>query len=195
MIRINLLPVRQIKQRIRARQELMALAGAFLLLVAVIAGVGYSQAHRITDLQAETTRLTEEKSKYQAVIAQIEKLKRDQEVIETKLAVIKGLKSASQLPARVLDEIANLTPPDRIWLTSYDYTDTMLTLAGTALDNATIAEYMDRIGKSDFFTGAELKNSSLVLVGNQKLKSFSLTVNLLAASPPPVTAAVPGGKK
>ena len=173
----------------------MALAGAFLLLLAVMAGVAYSQAQRIIGLQAETTRLNEEKSKYQAVIAQIEKLKRDQEVIETKLAVIKGLKSASQLPARVLDEIANLTPPDRIWLTSYDYTDTMLTLAGTALDNATIAEYMDRIGKSDFFTGAELKNSSLVLVGNQKLKSFSLTVNLLAAGPPPAAAVAPGATK
>ncbi len=198
MIRINLLPVRQIKQRIRARQELMALVAALLLLLAVMAGVGYSQARHIADLQAETARLNQEKSKYQAVIAEIEKLKRDQAVIETKLAVIKGLKSASQLPARVLDEIANLTPADRIWLISFDYTNTLLTLAGTALDNATIAEYMDRIGKSDFFTGAELKNSSLTMVGNQKLKSFSLTVNLLAASPPPApvaTAAAPGATK
>ena len=195
MIRINLLPVRQIKQRIRARQEVATLAGAFLVLLLVIALIGFRQANRIADLRTETNRLNQEKSKFQAVIAQIEKIKKEQAVIETKLAAIKGLKSASQLPARVLDEIANLTPPDRIWLTSFAYTNTALTLAGTALDNATIAEYMDKIGKSDFFRGAELKNSSQTLVGNQKLKSFSLTINLLAGSPPPATAAAPGGKK
>lgn len=190
MIRINLLPVKQIKQRIRARQEIMALIVTFLVLLGVMALVGYRQTVRIADLQAETTRLTQEKQKFQTVIAEIERLKKEQAIIETKLSVIKGLKGASQLPARVLDEMANLTASDRMWLTSLDYTGPAITLAGTALDNATIAEYMEKIGKSGLFTGAELKNSSLTMVGNQKLKSFSMTISVLAAvSPPPVAAA------
>ncbi len=199
MIRINLLPVRQIKQRIRARQEIMALIAAFFVLLGVMALVGYRQTTKITELKTETARLTQEKQKYQTVIAEIEKLKKEQAVIETKLAVIKGLKGASQLPARVLDEMANLTAADRMWLTSLDYTGAAITLAGTALDNATIAEYMEKVGKSDLFTGAELKNSSLTMVGNQKLKSFSMTINVLSpvvqTPAPAATPAAPVAKK
>jgi type IV pilus assembly protein PilN len=191
MIRINLLPVRQIKQRIKARQELGALLVGLFVLLGMIALSGYRQATKVTELQDAIARLTQEKQQYQAVVAQIEKIKKDQAVIEIKLSAIKGLKFASQLPARVLDEIANITPPDRMWLTSLDYAGNVLTIAGTALDNATIAEYMNKIGQSDLFLGSELKNSSLSLVGNLKLKSFSMTINVLAppASPEPVPAA------
>lgn len=196
MIRINLLPVRQIKERIRARQEVAGLAAAFLALLAVMALIGYGQASKITGLQAESTRLTQEKAQYEAIIAQIETIKKAQAVIETKLGVIKALKVASQLPSRVLDEVATLTPPDRLWLTTLDYTNDIITLAGTALDNATIAEYMDKITKSDFFVAAELKNSSLTKVGNQKLKGFSMTINAVApARPAPPPAAAPGAPK
>lgn len=194
MIRINLLPIRQIKQRLKARQEIMSLAMAFFALLGAIAFVAYGQATRVADLQGEISRLIQEKQRYQAVIAQIEKLKRDQMVLETKLNVIKGLKSASQLATRVLDEMANLTASDRMWLTALDYTGAAITLAGTALDNATIAEYMDKISTSDLFTGAELKNSSLVLVGNQKLKAFSMTVNVLGPASPPPAATAPVAK-
>lgn len=195
MIRINLLPIRQIKQRNRARQGILALASLFLILLVGISLVGYRQASRIEELQAETNRLNQEKVKFQAIVAQIERLKKAQQVIDTKMAVIKSLKVASQLPTRVLDEIANLTPPDRMWLTSLTYTNNILTLSGTALDNATVAEYMNRIGRSDFFTAAELKNSSLTRVGNQKLKSFSMTVNVVVAPPPAAAPAAPVAKK
>lgn len=190
MIRINLLPVRQIKQRARARQEVVTLAVAFLALLGIIAVLAYRQASRVAELQAETTRLNKEKEQYQTVVAQIDKIKKQQKVIEDKIKVINGLKEASQLPARVLDEIASLTPADRMWLTSLDYTNNVVMLSGTALDNATIADYMNQIGSSNFFLAAELKNSSLVKVGNQKLKSFSMTINVLAAmTPVPAPAA------
>jgi type IV pilus assembly protein PilN len=197
MIRINLLPVRQIKQRIKVRQELTALLIGFFAMLGVLALLGYQQTSHRTELQAETVRLTQEKEKYSKIIAKIEKIKKEQAVIEAKLLVIKGLKFTSQLPARVLDEIANLTPSDRLWLTALDYSGATLVIAGTALDNATIAEYMNRINQSALFLGAELKNSSLSLLGNQKLKTFSLTIACLAPPPPPppATPAAPATKK
>lgn len=198
MILINLLPVRQIKQRIRDRQEVIGLAAAVMFLLVAIALIGFGQASRITELQEESNRLNQEKAKYQKIIAQIEKIKKEQQIVETKLEVIKSLKVASQLPARVLDEIATLTPADRLWVNSLDYGSDIITLAGTALDNATIAEYMDKMIHSDFFVAAELKNSSLTKVANQKLKSFSLTINAVAPTrpaPPPSTPAAGAGVK
>lgn len=166
-------------------------------MLGVLALLGYQQTSHRTELQAETVRLTQEKEKYSKIIAKIEKIKKEQAVIEAKLLVIKGLKFTSQLPARVLDEIANLTPSDRLWLTALDYSGATLVIAGTALDNATIAEYMNRINQSALFLGAELKNSSLSLLGNQKLKTFSLTIACLAPPPPPppATPTAPAPKK
>ncbi|MBU4154198.1 MAG: PilN domain-containing protein [Proteobacteria bacterium] len=194
MIRINLLPVRQIKQRIRTRQEVIGLVSAVVVLLGVIVLMGFGQASKISSLQAESARLNQELAKYQAIITQIENIKKAQMVIETKLGVIKALKVSSQLPTRILDEVATLTPPDRMWLNSLDYTNDIITLAGIALDNATIAEYMDKISKSDFFVAAELKNSSLTKVGNQKLKAFSMIINAVAPARP-APAPVAGGVK
>ena len=173
----------------------MALVVGFFVLLGVIGFVSYRQAARVTALQSDLARLNQEKQQYQAVIAQIEKIKQEQLLLETKLKVIEGLKGASQLPSRVLDEMANQIASDRMWLTALDYTGTAITLTGTALDNATIAEYMDKIGKSDLFTGAELKNSSLAMVGNQKLKAFSMTVAVLGVPTPPPAPAAPAIKK
>lgn len=194
MIRINLLPVRQIKQRNRARQEVISLAVALLVLLGVIGLLGYHQASRIAELHGESARLKKETDEFQSVVTLIEKIKKEQKVVEDKMKVIKDLKVAAQLPARVLDEIASLTPADRMWLTSLDYSNNVILLSGTALDNATIAEYMNKVGTSDFFQAAELKNSSLIKVGNQKLKSFSMTVNVLASLIPVPTSATPAGK-
>lgn len=191
MIRINLLPVRQIKQRNQARQEVISLVAVVLVLLAVLGLLGFRQASRIAELQGEAARLTKEKEEFQTVVALIEKIKKEQAVVENKMKVIKDLKVASQLPARVLDEIAGLTPADRMWLTSLDYTDNVIMLTGTALDNATIAEYINKVGASNFFQAAELKNSSLIKVGNQKLKSFSMTVNVLVSLIPVSTPAAP----
>lgn len=199
MIQINLLPVRQIKQRNKARQEVMALVVAFFFVLGIIAVVGLRQANTVTSLHDEITRLGKEKEQYQATVDQIEKIKKEQKIIETKLATIKGLKAVSQLPARVVDEIANLTSIDRMWLTSFDYTGEVITIAGTALDNATIAEYMDKVAASDYFVANELISSSLIKVGNQKLKSFSMTINVLPAvtapAPTPAPAQPPVAKK
>jgi type IV pilus assembly protein PilN len=195
MIRINLLPVRQIKQRNRARQEVIVLLTGFLLLLSAIGLVAYRQASRISELQVEAAQLQKETDEFQAVVALIAKIKKEQKVLEDKMKVIKDLKSASQLSPRVLDEIASLTPADRMWLTSLDYTNNLIMLSGTALDNATIAEYMNRVGASDFFLAAELKNSSLIKVGNQKLKSFSMTVTVLASLIPESAPVAPAAAK
>ena len=178
MININLLPIRQIKQRIRIRKEALALIGGFLLLLVVLWIVGYSQAVKIDGLQKKKAHRQAEKRKYNAVLAQINRIKKERNLLRTKLKVIERLKENSQLPVRILDEIAKLTPPSRMWLKSLSMTNNVITLSGIALDNATIAQYMEQIKLSPFFNEADLANSSMIKVADKKLKSFTLSVRL-----------------
>jgi len=176
MITINLLPVRQIKQKIRARNEFFALIGGFVLLLLIIFLVGYNQSTQISRLQAKKNVLQAEKTKFDVVIAKIKKLKREQDIIKHKLETIEKLKVNSQLSVRVLAEIAHLTSSNRMWLKSLKMDGNFINLTGIALDNATIAQYMEKIKASPFFGVAELRSSSMTKIANQKLKAFTLSL-------------------
>lgn len=187
MIRINLLPVRQIKLRIKARNEVFMAAGILILVFIMLGIVGSGQTTQISDLTVKTNQLNSEKTKYQSLIKQIAEIKTKQEMLETKLQVIKDLKTNSQVPVRVLDEMANLTPTNRMWLKTMNFSHANINITGVALDNATIAQYMKRLEISPLFTNAELKNSSLTKVSLQKLKSFTLAVDIKILESPAQT--------
>jgi type IV pilus assembly protein PilN len=180
MVRINLLPVKQIKKLLKARREIIAFLLAFLMLLVVLFGVGFTRVLRIEELNATIRSLENERNSYQSTINEIEQLKKDKAKLETKMAMIKKLKKGSHTTVRILDELANVTPTNRLWLQSMVQTPTALQLSGIALDNETIAQFMKRLKDSPLFVDAELSNSSLVVVSGQKLKSFSLTCNVEA---------------
>ena len=178
MIRINLLPVKQIKKVLKARNEVIAFLFALLGLIVIILGLAFSRVMLVNDLNAAITDLKKEKNSYQSTINEIEKLKMDKATLETKLATIKKLKKGSHITVKVLNEIANLIPANRMWLNSLSQTPDSLKLSGIALDNETIAQFMKVLKESPLFIDAELVNSSLVVVADRKLKSFSLNCSI-----------------
>ena len=179
MIKINLLPVKQIKKNQKVRREVVGFLISLLTLFVVMGVVAYGKVAHIDNLKVTINKLQQERNKYQSTIKEIEKLKKDKAKLETKLATIKKLKRGSQITVRVLDEIASLTPANRLWLNSLNQTAGQLKLSGIALDNETIAQYMDRIKDSPYFSRAELNKSSLTVVAGRKLKSFSLTCSIV----------------
>jgi type IV pilus assembly protein PilN len=178
MVRINLLPVKQIKKVLKARNEVLVFLLALLALIVVILGLAYSRIVVINDLNAAITDLKKEKNSYQSTINEIDKLKKDKAILETKLATIKKLKKGSHLTVRIMDEIASLIPANRMWLNSMTQSPGLLKLSGVALDNETIAQFMKQLKDSPLFTDAELVNSSLVVVADRKLKAFSLNCSI-----------------
>lgn len=175
MIRINLLPIRQIKKRNRTRNEVLAFLASLAGLIVVLGIVGLSLANKITDLNTQISHLEQKKASYQPILNKIKKLQKDKENLDAKLRVINDLKRGSQITVRVLDEVANRTPTNRMWLKSIRVSNNQLQVTGVALDNATIAQYMRKMDASPFFANADLASSSQIDVAGKKLKSFSLT--------------------
>ena len=80
-----------------------------------------------------------------------------------------------------MDELANLTPSSRLWISRMTFNGSILKISGTALDNATIADYMETVITSPYFKSAELSGTSTVNVSGRRLKSFSLTIPVINA--------------
>ena len=55
----------------------------------------------------------------------------------------------------------------------FKLTGKKLSVAGIALDNATIAQFMNSISASEYFSAATLSSSSQKVIAGAKLKSFS----------------------
>lgn len=184
MIRINLLPIKEIKRKLRLRNEVLLFAASLLGVLLVLASITLGMARKANTLNEEIKALEDKRNSVDRIVKQIDKLQKDKKTLETKLEAVEKLKSESQLMVHVLDEIANRTPAASMWLTSLKVSGNSLQLSGVALDNATIAQYMKALEASDYFGPAELANASQTVVAGQKLKSFSLT---MAITPPPAT--------
>lgn len=174
MLKINLLPIRQLQKQAKARNEVLGFAAIFISLLLVLGVVAILQSNKASAIQAETTRLNQEKQTYDKVLAEIKKLEADKKELENKITIIEQLKKESSLTVRVLDEVATRLDSTRMWLTSLDQQGRSLALTGIALDNKTIADFMNALEASPFISNVNLSDSSLTQVAGQELKAFSL---------------------
>jgi type IV pilus assembly protein PilN len=174
MLKINLLPIRQLQQHAKACNEVFGFAVLFVFLLFVLATVAVLQTNKANAIQAETTKLNQEKQTYDKVLAEIKKLEADKKEIENKIGIIKQLKQDSSLTVHVLDEVARRLDSTRVWLITLDQQGATLSLTGTALDNKTIAEFMDALDASPYISDVNLSDSSLTKVAGQDLKAFAI---------------------
>ena len=190
MLRINLLPVRQIKKRAKARNQLIAMIAAFCCLLVFLGLIGVLQSGMINSLNDQIARLNKQKDEFKPILAQIETMKKQKEELERKTAIINKLRAESSLTVRLLDDVARNVDNKRLWLDSLSQQGPTLSLTGVALDNETVAQFMDKLKSSEFIVDVNLANSSLKVIAGRNLKSFVMTCTT-SAQPPVEVAAAP----
>ena len=195
MILINLLPVRHLKKRARARSEALVFVSVFVLLCALLGGWVLKLNVDVKQMQAEVVRLQQKKQSYDAILREIKKIEAQKITLFAKIEAIKQLKATSQVSVHVLDEIARATPPNGVWLTSLSQRGSSLTLAGTALDNTTIANYMNRLDESQYIQGTTLGTSNQRVVASRNLQTFTLKMIVTPPVQDEKTSAQEGGSK
>ncbi len=174
MLKINLLPIRQLKKRAKARNQIAGFFVIFLLVLALLGFVGLLQANSISGLNSNIAELEKEKKKYTPILAKIEKLKKEKAILEKRIKIIRKLKKDSSLTVRSLDEVAKIIDNERMWLQSLDQQGGALKMTGVALDNQTVAQFMNNLKASPYIKTVNLSNSSLKKMSNKNFKSFSL---------------------
>ena len=179
MIKINLLPVRDIVRRKKSLNQIIASLVGVGFILSVLALVGVYQLASIGNMKEEIAKIEAEKATFSKVLTEIKKIEEEKKLLTTRIEVINQLKQSSSLTVHVLDEIANLTPPHRMWLKSLSQSGGQLELKGLALDDQTIARYMEDLEASGYIQSVRLASSSLEMYAERSLKAFSIAANVV----------------
>lgn len=174
MIYINLLPVREIKRLNKAKNQIYLVGGLLAGLVLLLLLLLYYQVSNVNALKAEQASIETEKQNYAKILNNIKKLEAERKILLTRIEVIKQLKKSSSLTVHILDEVANLTPSNRMWLKNLSQSGNQLSLAGMALDNRTIAKYLDDLEGSPYINDVRLVTTALEKFADRDLKNFSI---------------------
>ena len=195
MLRINLLPIRQLKKRAKARNQLISFITLFIFFLLILGGVGFLQAARINSIETSITKLKQEQKKYAPILAEMKQLEKTKKALENKIKIIKKLKSDSAITVHILDEVAKKIDSKRMWLKTLKQSGGSLKLSGVALDNRTVAQFMDALKSSPYISVVNLSNATLTKVSGRNLKSFSLTCSIVNPQTKTQATANPGKKK
>jgi type IV pilus assembly protein PilN len=181
MARINLLPWRADRRKLREREFYMMLAGtavaAFVVLFAAIFWMG----HLIDDQNDRNTVLQGEIKKLDKQIEEIKELDKTRSQLLTRKEIIEQLQSNRSQMVHLFDEMVK-TIPDGVRLTSMKQAGDILTLEGVAESNARVASYMRSIDVSPWMGRTDLRkieNKAGTKDADKKLPYvFSLDVKL-----------------
>jgi len=175
MLQINFLPIRQLKKREKAKDQLIVFFFVFVLIVALCFLAWWIQSNSISSARNTNAQLTKEKQALQPKLTLIDKLNKDKGELERKTKVIEQLKKESSLAVRVMDEVASRVDSNRLWLISMAQTGSNVDLKGIALDNESIAQFMDNMKSSPFVQDVSLAESSQKTLAGRDLKSFTIS--------------------
>jgi type IV pilus assembly protein PilN len=190
MLRINLLPIRQLQKIAKARNQLLVFFLIFCVVLALLGVTGGLLAAKITELNEDIVAKTNEKKSFDKVIQEIADLEKRRLDLNNKIKILNQLKTDSSLTVHVLDDVAKIIDNKRMWITSFKQNGGSLSLSGYALDNKTIAEFMDNLKlDSTYINGVNLSNTSLKNVSGKGLKSFSISAAVSSPAPPAETQA------
>lgn len=176
MIRINLLPAHEVKQRFILRTQM---AVAVVLVVGTVAGcvwVMYLQGQERAERMAALSRVEAEIASLENIVKEVDafKLKRNQ--LQKQIEVVDGLKRNQRRPAPILDALSD-SLPSQVWLLNIQEKGKGMRITGKSLNgNIGIATFMENMGNSPWFGTAELVESKSETFLNRPVVSFTLTV-------------------
>ena len=179
MIRVNLLPHRQIRREARQRQ--FGLMAAFTAIVAsTIVFMAYTVINAKIDSQTErNARLDAAIVKLDKEIKDIQDLKDQISAMLERKQVVENLQTNRSQAVIVFDELSRQLP-EGMYFKSIKQVGDLITLEGVADTNARVATLVRNYNASTWLEAPGLVEIKAVTANGQKQNVFTLTVKLKA---------------
>jgi type IV pilus assembly protein PilN len=179
MMRINLLPHRQIKRAERQREfGLMALMAAGAACAVVFLGWQFLGSQRDTQIE-RNTRLETAITALDKEIADIKDLKDQINNVLERKQIVENLQTNRSQAVVILDELTRQLP-EGLYLKSIKQAGNLITLEGVADTNARVATLVRNLSVSNWMESPNLVEIKSLVVNNIKQNEFTLNVSLKA---------------
>ena len=178
MIRINLLPVKELKAEVSRRREIMIGSVSIAMALVLIISVYLLQLHRSSTLQHELTELQTDLKLFNAKAKNVAELQEKVKEYENKNKVLESINKKKSGPVRALESLSAATP-STLWLTQFRENAGEVTITGIATDNQTIAEFLRALSSYAVFKETELVESAQSEQAAAPGRKFSIKTKLL----------------
>ncbi len=177
MAKINLLPWRTERRKLREREFYMMLGAAVVAgILAVLAWVYWMDA-RLENQDNRNALLTQEIKALDVKLTEIKTLEETRSRLLQRKQIIEQLQANRSQMVHLFDELVK-TIPDGVRLNSMKQAGDTLTLAGVAQSNASVAEYMKRLDASQWLKRTDLQQTEAKGGDRREPFAFGLTVKL-----------------
>jgi type IV pilus assembly protein PilN len=179
LIRVNLLPHRELRRRRQQRQFFVMLgvvlalgAGIWFMVHSSLEARFEDQVSRNTYLQTEITKLDKE-------IEEIRKLREMTAALLSRKKVVETLQSNRSEVVQLLDQLARHLP-DGTYLRAIKQQGRRVTINGYTQSQARISTLMRNLEASPYLTNASLVEIKLSQQPNLRINEFTMNVSIAA---------------
>ena len=145
MIRINLLPFRAARKKENIRRQVSVFLLSLVLVLIVLGWIHFYLQSKQKQMTTNVAEVKKELELYKKKDREIKALRKKLKTLEQRQGVIEGLEAKRFKPVHVLDNLTQKIVPGRMWLTKLLLRGDRMELAGIAVDNNTVANFMDNL--------------------------------------------------
>ena len=169
MIRINLLPRKVRKEAFKPDLILFLL----MIITAVVVGCGIylNNSAQIAGLKTEIGRTKSSITSMEGFYKEYLALEKQKKEMSARIALIDKIKEGRALAARVLYDLPLLVK-ESVWLKRLKKDEERLDIEGRALENESIADFVERLSKLPYAKEVELKSVEDVTEEGVVVKKF-----------------------
>jgi type IV pilus assembly protein PilN len=180
MIRINLLPHREIRRK-QQQQQFFILLGGVIVIGAVVWFVVHTYLDEQHDLQMSRNKyLQDEIVKLDRQISEIQKLKDQTAALLARKRVVETLQGNRAEVVHLLDQLVRQLP-DGVYLKSIKQSGPRVTINGFTQSQARVSTLMRNLESSPQLENPGLLEIKAVTLSGQRINEFLMNINVTRA--------------
>lgn len=181
MVRINLLPHRELKRR-RQRDAFLALTALTMAVAGAVVFAVYGViGGRIEQQQDRNKYLDGEIAKLDKQIEEIQKLREQTQAMLARKKVVETLQGNRSEAVNLLDQLVRQLP-EGVYLRTLKQTGATVNLTGYAQSNARVSSLLRNLEASPWLQQPGLVEIKAATAGNARLNEFTVNVRLTRAA-------------
>jgi len=173
VIRLNLLPVRELNAESDRRRDLTVAGISLVGTTLILMGIYLYQSAQLSKLAIELPAIRKEVEVLNGKVKELGNLEAKIKELKSKHKVIEDLRGQKMGPTLVMDSLAAAIPSS-LWLIELKQSGGSLTINGLAMDNQSVAEFIRSLSLSDHFKNVELVETTQADPKVGPYKKFSI---------------------